>query len=320
MDVMTRPTPATHFEKTLRWYPATWRARYGDDLVAFMEDTYGDGRPPVRSRLGLARAGMVEHLADLGFAWRDQTPVERLRGGSLLVLCAWALFVIGGAIFAKATDNWVVFWSISNPHQSRWLPTVGFDAVAGAAALGAGVIAVGAACALPAFLRFLGAGRWSEVRPAIWRAVIVTAMTVGVGAGVKAWSQQLDFVQRNGGYWPYGVAFLVLGALIVATVVSWTAATLQTVRRLELPAPVLRFEGRLALLLALVMTVIISGTVVWWSVVAIHTPRFLSGSTSGPVGNPVPVNLLVAGLCMAAGLAIAVRGVGRVAGALRSTR
>ena len=39
------------------------------------------------------------------------------------------------------------------------------------------------------------------------------------------------------------------------------------------------------------MTVIVAGTAVWWAAEATDAPRFLSGSTSGPIGSPVPPNL-----------------------------
>jgi hypothetical protein len=36
-----------------------------------------------------------------------RNPAERVRSGSLLVLCGWALFVIAGSAFAKMTEQWV---------------------------------------------------------------------------------------------------------------------------------------------------------------------------------------------------------------------
>jgi hypothetical protein len=48
--------------RVLRWYPAAWRDRYGEEMVAFLDDTHGDGRLPWRVTVGLAWAGCHEHL------------------------------------------------------------------------------------------------------------------------------------------------------------------------------------------------------------------------------------------------------------------
>ena len=38
----------------LRWYPAAWRERYGDELVALMQ-AVGDQQPSFRFKLSVAR-------------------------------------------------------------------------------------------------------------------------------------------------------------------------------------------------------------------------------------------------------------------------
>lgn len=42
------------------WYPRQWRARYGDELVALLEDLYGEHPLPVRCRLSLMYSGTIE--------------------------------------------------------------------------------------------------------------------------------------------------------------------------------------------------------------------------------------------------------------------
>ncbi|HXQ60772.1 MAG TPA: hypothetical protein VN796_00490 [Acidimicrobiales bacterium] len=311
---MSDARPAANLERLLRWYPAVWRARYGAELVALMEDTYGNDPVPARSRFGIARAGMTERLVEMGLGTGNQGPAERLRGGALLVLCAWGFFVIGGSIFAKAAEG----WALATSHADRALPGAGYDSVVVAAAVGAVVIAVAAVVTLPAFLRFLGAGGWSDVRRPVRVAVGVSAVTMLTVASMSLWAHHLDYSQRNGGSLPYEVLALVVGILAMVTIAAWTVATLRTVRLLDLSAPVLRLEGRLALLLALVMLVIVGGTSVWWAAEAADAPRFLSGSTSGPVGSALPPNLLIAGAFMVAGVCVALRGALRVGGALRS--
>jgi hypothetical protein len=46
--------------KLLRWYPRTWRERYGEEFLAMVEDSLGGRRPGWRLRLNVARAGLRE--------------------------------------------------------------------------------------------------------------------------------------------------------------------------------------------------------------------------------------------------------------------
>jgi len=256
---------------------------------------------------------MAEHFHEKRFGANSQLPADRVRGGALLVLCAWVPFVIGGAIFAKFTEH----WNMATPAAARWLPAASFDVVQGAAAVGAVVIALGVALVLPAFLRFLRGGGWVEVRSAVLRAAVVTTATVLMGAGVVIWAHHTGFVQRNGGSWTYSVVGFVWGLFIVATIFTWTGAAVRAVRRLDLESAVLRLEGLLALVLTVAMVAIIGGTATWWAAVAAHAPWFLADGPSGVAGSPVPPALVVAGLCMLVGIAVSLRGAGRVARALR---
>jgi hypothetical protein len=301
-------------QRLLRWYPDAWRVRYGDEFVALIEDTYGDDPVPARCRLGIARAGMAEHLVELGFGAGDPAPAERLQGGALLVLAAWGLFVVGGSIFAKVAEH----WDVATPKADRWLPSAAYLTVVGAAALGAVLIGLAVAAVQPSFVRFLRDGGWSAVRRPVVRAAVVTAVAVLFGAGIVVWAHHIGPVQRNGGSWLYGGAALVGGLLLVATVAGWTVAAGGTVRRLGLSFPVLRFEGLLAVALAVVMVAVLGATTVWWAAVATDAPGFLSGAPAGAAGSPVTPPLLIAGACMLAGMGLAVRGAGRVTGALRS--
>ena len=45
-------------ERLLRWYPPAWRDRYGDELVALLEDELDGAAPDVRLRLSLAASGI----------------------------------------------------------------------------------------------------------------------------------------------------------------------------------------------------------------------------------------------------------------------
>ena len=52
--------------RLLRWYPAGWRERYGDEFAALLRDTIEDGRGGLRLTLDVARAGLVARAEDGG--------------------------------------------------------------------------------------------------------------------------------------------------------------------------------------------------------------------------------------------------------------
>jgi hypothetical protein len=92
--------------KLLRWYPAVWRDRYGDEMLAMIEDTLGDQPPPLRLRAQLMRAGVHEHLRRAALIGTDRPADDRCRAGAALVLAGWGVMVVAGAIFAKTTEHW----------------------------------------------------------------------------------------------------------------------------------------------------------------------------------------------------------------------
>jgi len=48
--------------RALRWYPAAWRLRYGEELVALLQETYGDGPLSLRVKMSLVFSGVKEQI------------------------------------------------------------------------------------------------------------------------------------------------------------------------------------------------------------------------------------------------------------------
>lgn len=291
----------------LRWYPAGWRARYGDELLALMEDTYGaGGRIPWRGRISVASGGIRERLHQLDTS--EPGPPGALRGGALLVLCGWAFFVVGGAGYGKLAEH----WGQSTPHALRHLPAIGYDATAGAAALGLVVVALGAVLALPSLVSLRGDHGWRVVRRPVTLAAGVVSVTVALSL-VVAW-------RAHGGSSPAARVVGVTWAVsVAASIAVLTAATVAVVRRLDLSRRVLEAEGRLALLLTAVMVVVLGGTALWWAAIAEGT-RVLSGGQSGLFSTPGGLSMAVVSVLMVTGMALAVTGAGRVVTAQRAMR
>ncbi len=292
----------------LRWYPRAWRERYGHELAALMEDHLQDRRPSLRFRLSMACAGLRERAHHGGLLGEGRPPAERVRAGSLLVLWAWAAFVIAGANFSKLSEH----FAQALPAASRAVPQAAFLVVQALAGTGAILVLVGALAAFPAFVRFLRAGRWPNVRRQVLLAVPVTGLTVVATVGLGVWARSLSTFQRNGGSFAYELAFLADAALIAATLVLWTVATVATARHLDLSPRLLALEATLASALALAMAAMTAATAVWWGALARSAPWFLHGTALEGAGSPIDRRLLLTMVTMLAAVVVAAWGVIRI--------
>ena len=107
----------------LRWYPRGWRD--GTKTKCWRCSTNNSARNVaaaaavvvVRARVNRARPR--RQAVQLGRTGAKR----RWRDGSLLVLVAWATFMVGGAAFAKATEH----FDQAVPAGSRMVPEVGFQ-------------------------------------------------------------------------------------------------------------------------------------------------------------------------------------------------
>jgi hypothetical protein len=188
-----------------------------------------------------------------------------------------------------------------------------FGALVAVAVVGGLLVLTGIALALPALVRHLRAGGWSEIRRPIGVAVALTVVFLVAMTAVLIWAHGLTARQRNGDDTAYAigvVAWALLGAMMLA---AWTAAATRTAARLELSAATLRLQVRLARLVSTTMTVMAGATAVWWVAVASLSPSALVGSL-GHHGSA-----LVPGLVLAMALMLLATVLG-AAGASRAAR
>jgi hypothetical protein len=296
------------FEGVLRWYPTAWRQRYGDELVALLEDTYGDRALPFRCRLSLVRAGTLERLRGTGLERDTDQSRQRVRSGSLVVLCSWMVFVVAGAGFAKFTEH----WDAVTPRAARGLPTGAYEAVRAGALAGALLVLVAASASLPAFVRSMRQGGLAPIRRPVLRAAVVTSLTALATVVIVTWAHHLGPRLRNGGSHAYLGAGTLWVLLIVASIGCCAAAAVAAARHLRFSARVLRLHGVLALAMTVAMVVVTAGTLVWWGAVATDAPWFFGSGVIGSAASPVPPAMVVAGILMVLGLVGGLVGAGRV--------
>ena len=303
------------YERLLRWYPPKWRARYGEEFVALLDDTYPTHHIPTRAALVMALNGSRERVRELGWAGDTLDRQERLRAGSLLVACSWSLFVVAGAIFAKFSEH----WSATTPPVARTAASVGYDAVQWSGVVGVTVVFLAALLVAPSFVRFLRHGGWSTLGPTIIRTLTFVGVFAAATAALGVWAHHLTSAQRNGGLALYAVAFLAWGLTAVALIASATATMVTSVRSLSLSAIVTRIEATLAVVLTFVMAVVTAGVATWWITEARFAPSLFGvhrGVGIASVTASLPPALVVSGVLMLFGLAYAVWGSARVVRAM----
>jgi len=101
--------------RLLRWYPADWRTRYGDEMAALLHDTIAEGRGGPQLSLNVAKEGLAARLA----------PLERRQAlaAACLTLC-WIPIFPQGLVTAvmKLTETPTRSWFLALyvPDAYQW--------------------------------------------------------------------------------------------------------------------------------------------------------------------------------------------------------
>jgi len=285
-------------------------------LLTLLADQGEGAQPSFRVRVEIAWAGLKERLRGSGLVGDSKPAAQRAWAGALLVLCAWTVFVFGGASFQKLSEH----FQQAVPVGSRALPEITFDAVVAAALCGAFVVLAGALTAAPAFGLFLRSGGWPQIRRRVGWAAASTVLTAAALVALTPWAHSLTGSQRNGGIATYTAGFMAFVLLCAATLWLWTAVAVAAARRIEVSDRLLRVETTLALMLFALMIVICLMAAAWWGTVASASPWFLNGTAPGTHPSVVTANLVVALSLMVLGSAIAWWGAFRIGSNWRASR
>ncbi len=300
-------------ERMLRWYPAGWRDRYGDELVALMEDDLGGAPPSARYRWSIATAGLRERALASGLLGRSAGADERMRTGVQLVLAGWAACIFAGAVFAKIAEHFAP--ALAAPHRA--IPQDAFDAVQGAAALAAACTLLAIAVALRALVGFVRAGGWSTLRRPVLQAGAPSILVVVALARLAPWAHSLSNAARNGGDPAYGAAFVAWALLVAGALALWARAGAVAFRGLRPTGRTLGAIGALATIVAVAILAVTAAVALWWAQIALHAPWFLHGTPAGSAGSPWDPTLAGAACVMLLALGVAQHGVSRIVGARR---
>jgi hypothetical protein len=173
-----------------------WRERYGDDLAAYMDVSFGSGPLPWRARVSLVIGGVRERARLCRVGGDSASPPERIRTGVLVVLCSWTAFVVAGSSFAKLPEHFDD--ALPTGRDAHHIADLTYSAIRGAPLVAGTVVLAGALLALPPLLRFLRSGGWPTLGRHVARATACTALTAGVTLPLVIWAHHLSVHQRNG--------------------------------------------------------------------------------------------------------------------------
>jgi MFS family permease len=299
-------------DRLLWCYPASWRARYGRELETLIMDMSGGRRVPWRVRADVLGAAGRERMRSAGLSGDVPGP-ERVRSGAVLVMWAWALFVLGGAVLGKSTEHWQSAMPAGSAHGTASAAFTTLIAVAVVAGL---LVLTGIGLTLPSLRLLLRGGGWRQIRTRVLSAVGLTAVVIAATIGLAVWAHGLTPPARNGHDTAYGIAFVAWAALCAATLVAWTAAAARTARHLHLTAGTLRLLARLAAAATGAMAVIAVATAVWWGVVASASPAALTGAPAVSHQSAFVWQLVVAIAIMLFAIGLGVLGTRRAVRAL----
>jgi hypothetical protein len=301
-----RPTPGP--TALLALYPAAWRRRYGDELDALVVDMHADGRDTGwRVRADVLRAAARERLRG-----HRGEPSRRIRAGASLVLWAWALFALAGAVVAKTSEH----WQQALPGHSSSIANVAFKGLTVLAVTAAALVAAGIAVTLPAAMRFLRDGGWARIHRRGLAAAALTVVAATTTVVLVAWAHRLTAVDRNGHDGLYAGAFLCWAALVAAAVLAWTAVATGIARGMRCGRAVLHAEALLAPVIAVLMAAMTAAMVVWWAIVGHDRPAALTGGSAAGHESALVVRLVVAVVLMLVATTIAAVGAARADAAL----
>ena len=272
--------------RLLRWYPAAWRARYGDEFAELLVAEFAERPRSWRRAADVARSGLLARLTRAGLTGHRPESAEQVRAVLATAACALAAFAAPGiAMWAQLTIGWA------------WAPPASVGATIAMAAMTAATALLAALVLLAAVP--LG---WSAVcslrRRPVRRALRGPALLATVGAGVlavgshhlqNAWPGTGAHPWAGHGLVPAGVAAfgwaatlwvsaywahpgalaafpaaeIVWMAVSPAALIAAVAGVAGLVRRLDLSVRLLRYEAWLASSAAAAMAVFLAGACCW---------------------------------------------------------
>lgn len=276
----------------LRLYPASWRARYGDEFAALLEDC-----APTPFMLADVLLGALDaHLTPFDTNGRIMRMISQPRRSAIMVFCAYIAFVVAGIAYNQSIEDDLTVLNTGHPDvAAAYYVVFGGSVVALLAVLVGGV-----PIALAALRRAFADRRFDIV--ALF-AVPPVSLALWLGwtwALLNALKfQRPDTDTRN------MLFFLSWAGLFLLAAIASTAAVSVAVWRAELSPRLYRFALWPAAIAVLGMIVMLGGVLAWGLFVQREVPSYLPRLT-GPLGFPGGTGWLIQMGVMAVATIIAI--------------
>jgi hypothetical protein len=244
--------------RLLRWYPRAWRERYGEELLALIQDTVDEGRPTWRLRVGVIGGGLRERGHQAGRAAKAAVAKRATMVGG------WLTILLAGLLFT----NLPLQFKMSAPPGRAWQATAALDVVVAFGAFICVVLLVGGLAARPAVVRFLRAGGWPKIRRQVVWAAGATGLTAGALVAVfLGLRSQLDAPLNVS--LPYFLGLMATALALVITIGLWAAVVAAATRHLKLAPRVRAVELVAGPVISTAVQVMVAASSIWdWAVQA----------------------------------------------------
>jgi hypothetical protein len=134
--------------RLLRWYPSSWRARYGEEFAELLLADVAEQPRSWRRAIDVAANGLLARCTSAGLTTHELPPLEQIRCGVATLSCALAAFLtFSVAMLAQLATGW------------QWATPRSVSALGGTVAM-----SIGAGCLV--LIALLGAV------PVAWCAVV----------------------------------------------------------------------------------------------------------------------------------------------------
>lgn len=274
---------ARHVARLLRWYPASWRARYGEEFAELLLADLAERPRSGRRTANVIASGLLARCTAAGLTSHELPPAEQIQAGAATMCAAFAVFLtFGVAMLAQLATGW------------QWVSPRSASAVAGTVAMSAGaavLMLIGLAAAAPvawAVAVAFGHRDLRLARPAGLALACAAALAVGtrhfqnswpgtggtgahhhlVPAGLAAfgWAWTLSVSS----FWAhpallaiFPVPELIWMVLSPVAAVGLVTGLVIVVRRLALPGGVLRYLTYLAVAASAAAVPFLAGAASW---------------------------------------------------------
>jgi hypothetical protein len=304
--------------RLVRWYPAAWRSRYGEEFSELLLADIAERPRSWRRACDVARSGLLARLAGLGLTSHALNPADQIRASLAMLGCAVAAFLVFGvAMLAQLA----IGWQWASPHAAATtsgtlLMAVGAGGIALLALLGGAPLVWCAAAGLmrqrsgkigwPAGLvvagggaLWIGAHHFQNAWPGTGGTAAHRDLVPG-GAAAFGWASTLSVSS----YWAHPaalhrfpvpeLAWMLASPIALLCLAGGAAAIL---RRLRMSPRMIAYQARLAVAAPVILCCFFAGAACW---------VFGAGSASAGLFHAGAVD--VTGLAvMTAALVIAVR-------------